>query len=240
MARGLCKSDAGLHRIQFGATLDRDRGNWPKPYSTKGVVTGMERDARSAPAAARNRDPVLRVLRDCLPPAAHVVEIASGTGEHALWFSRALPEVTWQPTDLDEKALRSIAAWRDQEGSPNLLPPLWLDAAADTWPVARADAIVAINLIHIAPWRATQGLIAGAARILTRGGLLFFYGPFREAGAHTSAGNAAFDTELRARDPSWGIRDLEDVTALAGRHGLSGPERIAMPANNLSVLFRRD
>jgi SAM-dependent methyltransferase len=199
----------------------------------------MKRAARSAPAAARNREPILRVLRDYLPRPALVLEIASGTGEHAVWFSSALPALTWQPTDHDPEALRSIAAWRDMSGPPNLLPPLRLDAAADTWPVAQADAVVAINMVHIAPWTATQELIAGAARVLTQGGLLFLYGPFREGGMHTGAGNAAFDADLRARDPSWGIRDLDDIAALARLHGLMGPERIAMPANNLSVVFRR-
>jgi SAM-dependent methyltransferase len=199
----------------------------------------MNRAARSAPAAARNREPILRVLRDCLPRPTLVLEIASGTGEHAVWFSCALPELTWQPTDLDPEALCSIAAWRDRVGPPNLLPPLPLDAAADTWPVAQANAVVAINLVHIAPWSTTQGLIAGAARVLTSHGLLYLYGPFREGGMHTGAGNAAFDAELRAREPSWGIRDLDEITALASQHGFNSPERIAMPANNLSVVFRR-
>jgi SAM-dependent methyltransferase len=179
------------------------------------------------------------VLRDHLPQPAVVLEIASGTGEHAVWFSGALPGVTWQPTDRDPEALASIAAWRDLSGPPNLMPPLPLDATADTWPVAQADAVVAINLVHIAPWTVTQGLIAGAARVLTSGGLLILYGPFREGGAHTAASNAAFDADLRARDPAWGIRDLDEITALANQHGLVGPERVAMPANNLTVVFRR-
>ncbi|MGE0224433.1 MAG: DUF938 domain-containing protein [Acetobacteraceae bacterium] len=195
--------------------------------------------ARTAPAAARNRDPILRVLREHLPPSARVLEIASGTGEHAVWFSRTLDTVTWQPTDLEPEALNSIAAWRDLEGPPNLLPPLRLDTTAPTWPVARADAVVAINLIHIAPWAATQGLVAGAGRVLDAAGMLFLYGPFREGGRHTSPGNMAFDSELRARNPDWGVRDLEDVTDLARRHGFGPPERITMPANNLSVVFRR-
>jgi SAM-dependent methyltransferase len=199
----------------------------------------MQRAAKSAPAAARNREPILRVLRDCLPQAALVLEIASGTGEHALWFSSALPELTWQPTDHDPDALQSIAAWRDMGGPPNLLPPLQLDAAADTWPVVRADTVVAINMVHIAPWAATKGLISGAARVLNPGGLLYLYGPFREGGTHTAASNAAFDANLRASNPSWGIRDLDEITELANRHGIMGPERIAMPANNLSVVFRR-
>jgi SAM-dependent methyltransferase len=195
--------------------------------------------ARTAPAAARNRDPILQVLRDRLPPAALILEIASGTGEHAVWFSSALPAATWQPTDMDPEALESIAAWRDSANLPNLLPPLRLDASTDVWPAIQADAVVAINMLHIAPWAATQGLIAGAARILAPDGLLFLYGPFREAGRHTGAGNAAFDADLRARNPSWGIRDLNEVTALAATHGLTTCERIDMPANNLSVVFRR-
>jgi SAM-dependent methyltransferase len=199
----------------------------------------MHQAARTAPAAARNREPILLVLRDCLPPAARVLEIASGTGEHAVWFSRAMPELTWQPTDHDPEALRSIAAWRDMTGLRNLLPPLHLDAASDTWPVAHADAVVAINMVHIAPWTATAGLLAGAGRVLTQGGLLFLYGPFREGGVHTAVSNAAFDADLQARDPAWGIRDLDEIATLAGQHGLVGPERIAMPANNLSVVFRR-
>lgn len=199
----------------------------------------MNRAAKSAPAAGRNREPILGVLRDLLPGPSHVLEIASGTGEHAVWFSRALPRLTWQPTDRDEEALSSIAAWRDMAALPNLLPPLRLDATANTWPIARADAVVAINMIHIAPWAATMGLIAGAGRVLTQGGLLLLYGPFREAGVHTADSNAAFDADLRARDPSWGIRDLDEVTALANQHGLAAPERIPMPSNNLSVVFRR-
>jgi SAM-dependent methyltransferase len=196
------------------------------------------RAIRSASAAARNREPILLVLRDLLPRSARVLEVASGTGEHATWFSSALSGLTWQPTDNDPEALRSIAARRDMAVPPNLLPPVWLDAAADTWPVTQADAVVAINMIHVAPWAVTQGLIAGAARVLTPGGLLFLYGPFREGAVHTAASNTAFDADLRARDPSWGIRDLDEITALARRHGFVGPERIAMPANNLSVVFR--
>jgi SAM-dependent methyltransferase len=195
--------------------------------------------ARTAPAAARNREPILRVLRDRLPSSARVLEIASGTGEHAVWFSRALPEVTWQPTDIDKVALESIATWRDSAALPNLLPPLRLDASAETWPLARADAVVAINMVHISPWSATRGLIAGAARILGFDGLLFLYGPFREAGMHTGPGNAAFDADLRAHNPYWGVRDLDEITALAAGHGLKTRERLAMPANNLAIVFRR-
>ena len=199
----------------------------------------MTQSARTAPAVARNREPILQVLRACLPHPALVLEIASGTGEHAVWFSRALSALTWQPTDQNPEALESIAAWRDAASLPNLLPPLRLDASAESWPVARADAVVAINMIHIAPWTATQGLMAGAERVLTSGGLLYLYGPFHEDGMHTAASNAAFDTDLRARNPAWGVRDLDEITALAERHGINALERIAMPANNLSLVFRR-
>jgi len=199
----------------------------------------MSDAARSAPAAARNREPILRVLEKVLPPRGLVLEIGAGTGEHAVWFSRALPGLTWQPTDHDTDALPSIEAWRDQMGPPNLLAPLLLDASAGVWPVAEADAVIAINVIHIAPWAVTLGLLAGAGRVLRPGGQLFLYGPFREKGEHTGAGNAAFDADLRARDASWGIRDLDEITVLAGQHGFAAPERIAMPANNLSVVFRR-
>jgi SAM-dependent methyltransferase len=195
--------------------------------------------ARSAPAAARNRQPILQVLRDRLPSHASVLEIASGTGEHAVWFSAELPHVTWQPTDLDPDSLASIAAWRESSKLANVLPPLQLNAAANTWPAERADAVVAINLIHIAPWDVARGLLAGAGRILAPDGLLFLYGPFREAGIHTGSGNASFDAQLQAQNPEWGIRNLDDVAALAAEHGLPACERIAMPANNLSVVFRR-
>jgi SAM-dependent methyltransferase len=199
----------------------------------------MNQSARTAPAAARNRGPILQVLRDCLPPSALVLEIGSGTGEHAVWFSSALHTLTWQPTDQDPEALKSIAAWRERAGLANLLPPLPLDASAETWPIAQADVVIAINIVHIAPWTTVQGLIAGAARVLTSGGLLFLYGPFREGGMHTAASNAAFDADLRARNPSWGVRDLEEITVLASLHRFEAPIKIAMPANNLSVVFRR-
>lgn len=195
--------------------------------------------ARTAPAAARNREPILRVLEGCLARPAFVLEIGSGTGEHAVWFSRALPTLTWQPTDLDPTALESIAAWRDGAGQVNLLPPLRLDASAAIWPVARADAIVAINLVHIAPWAACEGLIAGAARVLSADGILFLYGPFSKGGVHTAASNAAFDADLRARDGLWGVRDLDEIAAFASGHGLKMVEQIGMPANNLSVILRR-
>lgn len=200
----------------------------------------MTTAARSAPAVARNREPILDVLRQWLPRPGLVLELASGTGEHAVWFSRALSEVTWQPTDMDAEALASIAAWRERADLPNLAAPLRLDATApQTWPVRRADAVVAINMIHISPWAATEGLIAGAAQILPAGGVLYLYGPYREHGAHTAPSNAAFDADLQARNPDWGVRDLDEVAALAARHGFILAARVAMPANNLSVVFRK-
>jgi hypothetical protein len=194
-------------------------------------------DALTSPAVARNREPILDVLRRVLPERAAVLEIASGSGEHAIYVAAALAHLTWQPTDPDPEALASIAAYRAAARLPNLLPPLALDAAASAWPVTQADAIVAINMIHIAPWAAAEGLMAGAARL--HAPVLFLYGPFREHGRHTAPSNAAFDESLRARNREWGVRDLDEVAALANRHGLTLDERVAMPANNLSVVFRR-
>jgi SAM-dependent methyltransferase len=197
-----------------------------------------------APAVARNREPILAVLRrvvpsPSLPERGLVLEIASGSGEHAIHFAAALPHLTWQPTDPDPEARESIAAYRAAAQLPNLLAPLALDAAASRWPVTQADVIVAINMIHIAPWAAAEGLMAGAERLLPAGGVLFLYGPFRECGQHTAPSNAAFDESLRARNREWGVRDLDEVVALASQHGLALEERVAMPANNLSVVFRR-
>jgi len=203
------------------------------------ITTPSSQDALASPSVARNRDPILTVLRRVLPPAGTVLEIASGTGEHAMYFAAALPHLTWQPSDQDAQALRSIAAHRAILGLPNLLAPLALDAAAPEWPVARVDAVVAINMVHISPWRATQGLMGGAGRVLAPGGVLYLYGAYRENGVHTAPSNEAFDVDLRQRNPDWGIRDLEEVVKLAGAHGLELAERIPMPANNLSLVFRR-
>jgi SAM-dependent methyltransferase len=196
-------------------------------------------EALISPSVARNRDPILSVLRRVLPPAGQVLEIASGTGEHAVHFAAALPHLTWQPTDRDEQALKSIAAHRTAADLPNLLAPLVLDAAAPDWPVEQADAIVAINMVHTSPWRATQGLMAGAGRILPPGGVLFLYGAYKENGAHTASSNEAFDLDLRRRNPDWGVRDLESVVDLAREYGLDLVERAQMPANNLGLVFRR-
>ena len=199
----------------------------------------MDEGQRTAPAVGRNRQPILDVLKS-QGITGLVLEIASGTGEHAVYFARELPGVRWQPTDCEPAALASIAAWREAEGPPNLLEPIRLDAEApDGWPVVQADAVVAINMIHISPWQATLGLMAGAARLLPAGGLLLLYGPFREGGRHTAESNAAFHADLQARNPAWGVRDLDEVTAVAAQNALLLEHIVAMPANNLSLCFRR-
>lgn len=196
-------------------------------------------DAMRAPAVARNRDPILTVLRQTMPGQGTVLEIASGTGEHVVHFAAGLPHLTWQPSDVDETALASIAAHRALARLPNVLPPIVLDVAALPWPLARADAIVCINMLHIAPWAATAALMVGAERVLAPAGVLYIYGPFQDGGAHTAPSNAAFDASLRARNAEWGVRDLGEITDRALRHGLDPVARIEMPANNLSVVFRR-
>lgn len=194
--------------------------------------------ARTSPATLRNREPILEVLRRVLPASARVLEIASGAGEHAVFLAAALPQVRWRPSDPDAGARESIAAWRGEAGLPNLEPPVALDAADPvSWPTAPADAVVCINMIHISPWAAARGLMAGAGRLLPIGGRLFLYGPYLEADVPTAPSNLAFDESLRARDPAWGIRRLDEVVALAGRHGLRLAERVAMPANNLALVF---
>lgn len=194
---------------------------------------------QQAPAAARNRDPILAVLRGVLPETGTVLEIASGTGEHSLHFAAALPGLVFQPSDPNPEARSSIAAWAAASGLANLRPPLALDAAAPSWPVTAADAVLCINMIHISPWAATEGLMRGAAAILPPGGPLYLYGPYRRAGLATAPSNEAFDRDLRQRDPAWGLRELEAVAALADAAGFSGPAVTEMPANNLSVVFCR-
>jgi len=193
-----------------------------------------------APATARNREPILAVLSRVLPLSGLVLEVSSGTGEHAAFFAAALPHLTWQPTDRDERALPSIAAHRDAAGLHNLLLPVLLDASSAEWPVARADAVVCINMIHIAPWAACAGLMAGAARVLPPGGALYLYGPYKEGGVHTAESNHRFDLDLQLRDSAWGVRNLEDVVALADGHGLRHTETVTMPANNRSIVFVRN
>ncbi|HXA40027.1 MAG TPA: DUF938 domain-containing protein [Phenylobacterium sp.] len=196
--------------------------------------------ARTSPATARNRQPILEVLRPRLPAGARVLEVASGAGEHAVFLASALPGVSWRPTDRDAEALASIAAWREAAGLANLAAPIRLDAADPvSWPAGPIEAVVCINMVHISPWAATQGLMAGAAQVLAPGGRLFLYGPYLEAGVQTASSNLAFDASLKSRDPAWGLRDLADVKALAAANGLRFGERIAMPANNLIVVFEK-
>ncbi|WP_225767550.1 DUF938 domain-containing protein [Inquilinus sp. Marseille-Q2685] len=192
-----------------------------------------------APAAARNRDPILAVLRGVLPRTGTVLEIASGSGEHIVHFAAAIPDLVFQPSDPNPEARRSIAAWTADSGLANLRPPLALDAAAASWPVTTADAVLCINMIHISPWAATEGLMRGAASILPPGAALYLYGPYRRAGVATAPSNEAFDRDLRQRNTDWGLRELEAVAELAAATGFSGPEVAEMPANNLSVVFRR-
>jgi len=193
---------------------------------------------RVAPAAARNRDAIADVLARWLPASGCVLEVASGTGEHVVHFARRFASLIWQASDADSGARDSIAAWIEEALLPNLLPPLCLDALAADWPLAHADAVLCINMVHISPWEATLGLIAGAAQVLPTGGPLILYGPYRQAGLVTAASNEDFDASLKARDGAWGLRSVEDV-AVAARNGFSLDDIAPMPANNLMLLFRR-
>jgi hypothetical protein len=194
---------------------------------------------RHAPAALVNRDPLLAALRRVLPLRGKVLEIASGTGEHAVHFARALPGLVWQPSDPDCQARESIAAWSAEAGLPNLRPPLDLDVTLATWRRQLADAVVCVNLLHIAPWEVTEGLLGGSAQVLSPGGPLCIYGPFRAGGTHLSERNADFDARLRAADPRWGVRDADEVERLARAHGLEPDDRAPMPSHNLLLVLRR-
>ncbi len=194
---------------------------------------------RCAPATARNRDAILAVLERVLPRAGSVLEIAAGTGEHAAYFAGKHPHLSWQPTDADPDALPSIAAWRDESELDNLRAPIHLDVTSAPWPVSSADAIVNINMIHISPWPVCEALMRGAATILPSGAPLYLYGPMLIDDRDTAPSNLDFDKWLRDRDPRWGIRWLHDVTTIAAQHGLVHEDTIDMPANNVSVVFRR-
>lgn len=202
-------------------------------------MSGNVDERRHAPAAQRNRDAILDVLQSVFPQSGLVLEVASGTGEHAVHFGRSLPALVWQPSDLDADARRSIAAWTAAEGLENVRAPLDLDAASEDWPIGRADAIVCINMIHISPWEATEGLMRGAGRILVAGAPLCLYGPYRRAGRDLEPGNAAFDQDLRRRDSRWGLREVGTVAECAARNGLVHAGTVEMPANNLSLIFRK-
>lgn len=194
---------------------------------------------REAPAAARNRQPILEVLQPRLPATGLVLEIASGTGEHVVHYAAARPQLMFQPSDPDADARASVDDWVQTLGLNNVRPAIEIDVTRTTWPVERADAVLCCNMIHIAPWEAAIGLVDGAARLLSRGGLFYLYGPYRRDGRHTAPSNEAFDTDLRRRNPAWGVRDLETVVDLARTHGFSAPDIVEMPANNLSLLFNR-
>ncbi len=194
----------------------------------------------SSPATRRNRGPILEVLQRVLPARGLVLELASGTGEHAAWLAPRLPRLEWQPSDPDPMLRDSIAAWLAEVATGNLKPPLDIDARTETWPVPAADAVVCINMLHIAPWAVCQGLMRGAGRVLPDGGVLYLYGPYMLQGRHTAPSNRGFDHMLRSENPEWGVRDLDVVTAEAAAHRLALDETVPMPSNNLSVIFRRE
>ena len=193
---------------------------------------------RFAPATERNREPIAEVLGGVLPARGSVLEVASGTGEHVVHFAARFPEIVWQPSDPDPGALASIAAWKAEAGLGNVLEPIRLDAAGP-WPAVEADAILCINMVHISPWAATEGLMRGAGEMLKPGAPLILYGPYRRAGVPTAPSNEAFDASLRARDPEWGLRTVEAVAAEALAQGLELERLVEMPANNLTLAFRK-
>lgn len=209
--------------------------------SVKSTSDGFPQGGLFSPAAERNGAAILDVLRAHLPARGHVLEIAAGSGQHAAAFARALPGLNWTPSDPSPDARASIETWRAQTGAANLQPALAVDMLDDvSWPLEPLDAIICINMIHISPWSAAEGLMRLAERSLTRpGGLLYLYGPYREVEVPLASSNAAFDASLKARDPAWGLRDRGEVETLARSHGLALTLRRAMPANNLSLIFRR-
>lgn len=208
----------------------------PKPFE---IAPGAGDPRRSAPHVARNAGPIADVLRAVLPARGLMLEVASGTGEHVLHFAREFPKLLWQPSDPEPAALRSIEAWRAEAGLFNLLPAISLDTRAVDWAIAAADAVLAINMVHISPWAATRGLMRGAGRLLEPGAPLYLYGAYRQAETETAPSNEAFDASLKARDPQWGLRNLEDVVAEAQNNGFRLEAVTQMPANNLSVVFRK-
>jgi hypothetical protein len=194
---------------------------------------------RSAPAALRNREPIAKILDEWLPARGLVLEIASGTGEHVVYFARLFPGLEWQPSDIHPEALSSIAEWRSEAGLPNVREPILIDAASTHWPIEKADAVLSINMVHISPWRSALGLIAGAARLLSAGSPLILYGPWLKDDVPTAPSNLAFDSDLRCRDPEWGLRRVEKFASAADLQGLELTEVRQMPANNMMLLLRR-
>ncbi len=210
----------------------------PQPWLVSDTADGDVR--RHAPATARNREPIIELLAQELPRTGLVLEVASGSGEHVVAFARAFPGLAWQPSDADPDALRSIAAWSQEARAGNIAPPLWLDASqADEWPVSAADAMLCINMVHISPWTATLGLLRGAGRLLAPGAPLYLYGPYLRDNVETAPSNIAFDQSLRERNPDWGLRSVVEVETAALREGLVLERLVEMPANNISLIFRR-
>lgn len=208
----------------------------PKPW----LIDEAGAEARRhAPATLRNRDAIADVLRGHLPASGTVLEIASGSGEHIVHFAQAFPHLVWQPSDCEPAALASIAAWAAQAGASNVLPPLSIDAQQPDWPIGNADAILCINMVHISPWDATLGLFKGCAQVLAEGAPLILYGPYLEQGVETAASNLAFDDSLKARNPAWGLRHIDDMDRAASQHGFARTSRQAMPANNLTLVYRK-
>ena len=194
---------------------------------------------RHAPAAGRNREPIAAVLTEELPPSGLVLEVASVTGEHAVHFARTFPHLRWQPSDPDPAARDSIETWREDEGLANVVPPLDLNAADTAWPLAQAAAVLCINMAHISPISATEGLVAGAAGLLELGAPLILYGPWLEADVETAPSNLAFDADLKSRCPEWGLRQVEWLDRIAAGAGFRRTRRVAMPANNLILVYRK-
>jgi uncharacterized protein DUF938 len=203
------------------------------------ALGALANDRLVSPSAERNRAPISQVLSQVLPEQGVVLEISSGTGQHVVHFARAMPKLVWQPSERDAACLRSIVAWLAAENLPNVRPPLHLDVGASPWPIASAAALVCINMIHIAPWSATESLLRGGEALLSGGGVLCLYGPFRRQGRHTAPSNEAFDTQLRGRNQDWGVRDLDEVARLADKAGFDLLPTHEMPSNNLTVVFRK-
>lgn len=208
----------------------------PKPW----LIDEAGAEARRhAPATLRNRDAITDVLRGQLPASGTVLEIASGSGEHVVHFAAAFPHLVWQPSDCEPAALRSIAAWAAEAGSTNVLAPLLIDVEQGDWPVAGAAAVLCINMIHISPWSACKALFQRVSGLLASGAPLVLYGPYIRHDITTSDSNLAFDASLKQRNPAWGLRAVADVDAVAGNNGLARAALIEMPANNLSLIYRR-
>ncbi len=201
-------------------------------------MIGYIETKRVPAAASRNKDAILDVLRDVMPQSGTVLEIASGSGLHTAHFAHAMPHLTWVPTDIGDENLSSIAAWRDSAGIGNIEPPQQLDVTTPNWTMS-VDAMICINMIHIAPWDCCLGLLDGGGRNLPEGGVLYLYGPFKVGGRHTAPTNESFDQSLRMQDATWGVRNLDDVALEGRRNGLHLIKTVKMPANNLSVIFRK-